>query len=374
MLPGCLLPAQNIVQNPSFEDTKPNALIGPCTFMQYSTYFDETLKYWTTYPSMTPDVLTAVENCAWLPQAHSGVRCIGIINYMPAQDIDQSTDYHEFVRGSLRSPLIPGQRYRLECWVREDSAIIREHLRQVYSPKTPVKPVQSGNLGFYFYLKDPRDPRIPQINFPEIIATNGAWTKLSAEFVAEEPCSYFILGNFYPDRKTATSLSADQNRNIELKNGKIPYPLDKIKRAAYVCIDDISLERVEMPPLAEMERTLLAEKKFTFSANLLFDFGKSDLKPEAGPALDSMAHFLLTHPGIRIGIGGHTDNVGSDEYNLELSEHRAQAVMRYLTDKGINADQLRAKGFGEAKPIADNLTEDGRKANRRVECVILKSD
>lgn len=374
LLPALLLQSQNLVQNPSFEDTKPNALVGPCTFMQYSTYFDETLKYWTTYPSMTPDVLTAVENCPWLPQAHTGVRCIGIINYMPAQDVDQTADYHEFVRGSLRSPLIPGQRYRLECWVREDSSIIREHLSQVYSPKTPVAPVKAGNLGFYFYFNNPRDTRVPQVNFPDVIDTKGGWVKLSAEFVAEEQYSFFILGNFYPDKQTKTSLSAEKNRSIELKNGKISYTLDKIKRASYLCVDDISVERVETPPLATMEKALLTEKKFTFSANLLFDFAKSDLKPEAGPALDSLAHFMLAHPGVRIGIGGHTDNVGSDEYNLDLSERRAQAVQQYLVAKGVNAEQLRAKGFGESKPIADNLTEDGRKANRRVECVVLKSE
>lgn len=368
----CLsLPAQNLVYNPSFEDIKPNAIVVACEFMQYSQYFGEKSRVWTTDAFMTPDLLRAADNCPWLPKAHTGEFCIGIVTYLPASDVDQRDDYHERVRGRLRAPLQPGQRYRVECWVREESSIVREHLSKVYTPKTPVVPTKAGNLGFYFYIANRRlDKEIPQVNFAKVIETNGEWVKLSAEFVPDQPFEYFQIGNFYPDRQTPTNLTPEQVRDVELKNGKIPFGIDRVKRAAYICLDDISVE-----PAASslgVEKALLLEHKFTFSAALLFDSGKSELRPEAGPELDSLVSFLKNYPKIRLGISGHTDNVGTDEYNLDLSERRALAVQQYLQSKGIPPEQTRAKGFGETKPIGDNLTEFGRQTNRRVECVVLK--
>ena len=364
--------AQNLVMNPSFEENKPNAVIVACEFMQYSQYFGEKIKFWTTSAGMTPDVLAAADNCPWLTQTHTGQQCIGIILYLPAADVGEREDYHEIVRGRLKTPLKPGVRYRVACWVREDSSIIREHLANVYTPKTPLLPTKAGNLGFYFYVKEPFDSQKPQVNFSAPIVTNGQWIKLSMEFVPDEPFEYFLLGNFFPDRLTPNNLTADQVRNVEVKNGKIPSGIDKIKRASYLCIDDVLVEAVVPPP--SLERALLVERKFLFSAGVLFDSGKSDLRPEAGSELDSLVEFLQKHPDIRIGISGHTDNVGEEGYNLDLSERRAKAVQQYLLDHGIPAVQVRAKGFGESKPLADNLTEAGRQTNRRVECVVLKKE
>jgi outer membrane protein OmpA-like peptidoglycan-associated protein len=256
--------------------------------------------------------------------------------------------------------------------VREEDDIIREHLAKVYVATTPVVPTKAGNLGFYFYARNPLDTQKPQVNFTEPIVTNGEWVKLSAEFVPNEPFEYFIMGNFFPHRLTATNLTADQNRDVELKNGKIPHGIDKVKRAAYLCIDDVSVEPVAAP--LSLTRALLVERKFTFSAAVLFDTGKSKLRAEAGPELDSLVSFLQKHAEIRIGISGHTDDVGSDAYNLDLSDRRAKAVQQYLIGNGIAEMRIRFKGFGESKPIASNLTEAGRQTNRRVECVVLKTE
>ena len=361
--------AQNLVMNPSFEEIKPKAVIVACEFMQYSQLFDEKTRFWSTSRGMTPDLLKAADNCPWLPMAHSGEQCLGIIIYLPASDVGEREDYQEMVRGRLSQPMKPGEHYRVECWVREDTAIIRQHLAKVYTPKTPVTPTKAGNLGFYFFTKNPLENQKPQVNFAEPIETNGQWVKLSATFVPDEPFEYFMLGNFFPHRLTPTNLSAAQVRDIDLKNGKIPYGIDKIKRASYLCIDDVSVEPT-IP--ASIERSILLDRKFTFSAGVLFDSAKSDLRPACAPALDSLVRVLEKHPEIRIGISGHTDDVGADEYNLDLSERRAKAVQTYLIAHGIDAARLRAKGFGESKPLGSNLTEAGRQANRRVECVVLK--
>jgi len=379
--------AQNLVVNPSFEQLKPNAIVVPCQFMQASVFFGENIETWTTFPNMTPDVLRAAENCPLVPTAHSGEYCLGIIHYLPSEDVGQQNgDYHEAVQGRLSAPLKPGRKYRVEVWVREDSAIILDHLAKVYTPQTPVAPVQAGNLGFAFLVLPQQNVRggfwrlvqdgvlRPQVNFADIIATNGAWVKLSATFVPDRPFQHFIIGNFISDALTANSLTAEQHRRIEERNAVTKVPIDRTKRAGYLCIDDISvmLEVEPDAPVLTMEKQLLQERRFTFSAGVLFDFDKADLRPAAGSELDSLVIFLKKYPKTELGIAGHTDDVGSDEYNLDLSERRAKEVFEYLISKGIPAVRLGSKGFGESRPVADNATEEGRQKNRRVECVLLK--
>jgi len=98
-----------------------------------------------------------------------------------------------------------------------------------------------------------------------------------------------------------------------------------------------------------------------------FDNDKDTLRPEAAAILDDATATLKRYPGLKVEIAGHTDSASSDAHNLDLSQRRANAVMKYFVDKGVAADRLSAKGYGEAQPIADNATKDGRFKNRRVE-------
>ena len=105
--------------------------------------------------------------------------------------------------------------------------------------------------------------------------------------------------------------------------------------------------------------------------NVFFDFDKSELKPESFVELDKLVSYLQ-HNTVRIEIGGHTDNQGSDEYNDRLSESRAKAVYDYLVQMGIPANRLQYRGYGMRVPVADNATEEGRSANRRTEFKIIR--
>ena len=105
--------------------------------------------------------------------------------------------------------------------------------------------------------------------------------------------------------------------------------------------------------------------------NIFFDFGLSVLKPESYEELDRLADYL-SHNDVKIEIGGHTDDQGSDEFNDRLSENRAKAVYDYLVERGIPASRLGYKGYGKRKPVADNATEEGRAANRRTEFTIVR--
>ena len=98
-----------------------------------------------------------------------------------------------------------------------------------------------------------------------------------------------------------------------------------------------------------------------------FEFDKSDIRPDAGVILDEAANQLSQIPGARVSVDGHTDSRGSDAYNQALSERRAASVREYLVNKGVDASRLSSNGYGEAQPVADNASDDGRALNRRVE-------
>jgi OOP family OmpA-OmpF porin len=98
-----------------------------------------------------------------------------------------------------------------------------------------------------------------------------------------------------------------------------------------------------------------------------FDYDKATLRPEAFAILDTNIESLKHWENAKIEVAGHTDSKGSDDYNMKLSQARAETVRDYLISKGIAADRLTAVGYGETKPVADNETEEGRFKNRRVE-------
>ena len=98
-----------------------------------------------------------------------------------------------------------------------------------------------------------------------------------------------------------------------------------------------------------------------------FDSGSANIRAESIPTLDQAAELLLANTSASVNIEGHTDDQGADDFNLALSQDRAQAVLDYLVGQGVDTERLTAAGFGEANPIADNTTEEGRQDNRRIE-------
>jgi OmpA-OmpF porin, OOP family len=104
----------------------------------------------------------------------------------------------------------------------------------------------------------------------------------------------------------------------------------------------------------------------TLAADVLFAFGRADIRPEFYPELDAIADELRRDEG-ELTVVGHTDNVGSERYNQGLSERRARAVADYLAARGIPVSRVAAVGVGESQPVASNATAEGRAQNRRVE-------
>jgi OmpA-OmpF porin, OOP family len=109
-----------------------------------------------------------------------------------------------------------------------------------------------------------------------------------------------------------------------------------------------------------------AAKRSIVLRGINFDFDKANIKPEAEPVLDAAVDVLKENPDVKVRVSGYTDDTGPETYNQGLSERRAKSVRDYLVAHGIDASRLTAVGFGEADPVADNKTKDGRAQNRRV--------
>jgi OOP family OmpA-OmpF porin len=104
-----------------------------------------------------------------------------------------------------------------------------------------------------------------------------------------------------------------------------------------------------------------------------FEYDSATLTAESRPVLDEVAADLKKYPRLKVELQGHTDSRGSDQYNLKLSQRRAEAVREYLIRQGVSPDQLTARGYGETQPKASNDTDEGRAENRRVDMKVLEN-
>ena len=137
---------------------------------------------------------------------------------------------------------------------------------------------------------------------------------------------------------------------------------------AMLCADRSPEPAPEPEPMPEPEPEPVPEfEPVTLSSEVNFAFDSAELRPQAEETLDEVARRLREHTEVSIRIEGHTDSVGSAQYNQGLSERRAESVRDYLASQGIDADRMMAVGYGEERPVATNETDEGRALNRRVE-------
>jgi peptidoglycan-associated lipoprotein len=140
---------------------------------------------------------------------------------------------------------------------------------------------------------------------------------------------------------------------------------DSIRRA-----DSIRNAAAEAARRENERRAAVEAARATLTATVLFDYDRSDIRDDARSALEAKVPILTANPGVRLRVEGHTDNRGSDEYNLALGQRRAVAVKRFLTDRGIDASRIEIASYGEERPSDSSESEDGFARNRRAEFVI----
>jgi outer membrane protein OmpA-like peptidoglycan-associated protein len=129
---------------------------------------------------------------------------------------------------------------------------------------------------------------------------------------------------------------------------------------------DLRVQSGFSEPFVEIILDSIAIGSTTTIGDIFFDFNKATLKPESFYSLDKLVDFLKINPSLIVEIQGHTDSIGTVEFNKKLSLDRANAVVEYLKSKGISESRLKAEGFGSADPVSENASEEGRRKNRRV--------
>ncbi len=348
---------QNIVPNPGFEK------LNRITHKWYynGKAFTEVSKYWESAIFTSPDLYHPKlsipvywkERDFGKASPHKGLCYAGITVYgcgeRDPDEEEKKPHCREVLLALLAEPLVPGQHYYFEMWVRPLPRGLRiNRLGMALSMEKPD------------YLTKPREFWLPTTVEAENILARPGWQKVSGRFVADTAYEYLLIGNFHPDDSTGVLLP------------KVAEPMGY----AYYYIDDVLLKKVPpiLPiPLAKDDlllQTLEVGKTFRLK-HLYFEFDKWDLHPRSYVELNKLVKIMREHPRMKIQINGHTDSEGEERYNIYLSRKRAKSVMAYLISQGISESRLRYKAFGESRPVADNETEEGRQLNRRVEFVIL---
>jgi outer membrane protein OmpA-like peptidoglycan-associated protein/tetratricopeptide (TPR) repeat protein len=163
-------------------------------------------------------------------------------------------------------------------------------------------------------------------------------------------------GNFF------VSIQANKNYALQVQKEKYLFYSQNINLTEASKLKPYELE-ILLEPIATNNKIVLN--------NVFFDFDKSELNSESFVELNKVVELLQKNPTIKIEISGHTDNKGDDKYNLTLSQRRAESVVDYLAQKGIDKTRLTAKGYGETQPVAPNDTEENKAKNRRTEMKVL---
>ena len=278
------------------------------------------------------------------------------------------TEYREYLQTQLKRKLKEGEKYRLTFHVSlsEYSSGAVATIGAVFSEYRLFDTVKSVLM-----KKEERkiNKKItqttstyytPQVvnNHDNVLINTKGWDTISGEFIAKGGEEYLTIGNFFP---------ASHSNVIDLDS------LTYLLPGAYYYIDDITLYCLTCkPPYNPPKDTTKYKVGSTFVLkNIFFEFDKSNILQQSYKELQQLIELLTENPNMKIEIGGHTDDKGTIEYNQRLSENRANAVVKYLINKGISEKRLKYKGYGELHPIDTNETEAGRFNNRRVEFKIL---
>ncbi len=208
------------------------------------------------------------------------------------------------------------------------------------------------------------DPNKDKINVTARLIDEKYKTPVEGKIILKQNGVEKFVGN--SDKKGDCSLFVDPGA----------YEVEITAKGYFPISDDLDLRNVAVNTkyVYELKNGITKlEKGVVFNlTGVNFEFAKDVLLPESKRILDNASKVLLDYPNMVVEIAGHTDNVGDDASNQTLSDKRATSVVNYLKTKGIKESQMKAKGYGEAKPIATNDTPEGRLKNRRVEFIILE--
>ena len=351
ILPFSLV-SQNLVINPGFENLKAPML----KEWAYTNKFNLYVSDWQSLGNM-PAQIYKYDSTIYkgiysstfksLPPSNYGRNMAGIYTYGTGNEPLRS-----YIQGQLTKPLIKGNKYNISFLIAPYD----------FTGELSV----SNNIGIYFSKKKlpvSKESILhykPQFNYKEIppIKNPKEWFTISWTYIAQDTFKYFTIGNFFNNDDT-------KFRNTNKKSHAVEFIIDNVKIEEVIERDTIKEKNL----LNKME----LNKPLTLN-NIYFETGKSNLLDSSFAELNTLFNILKSKPKMVIQISGYTDNIGKTQDNIVLSEARANAVKKYLTDKGIDNNRIIAKGYGSSNPKASNDTAEGRAKNRRVEIMVLKNE
>lgn len=343
--------AQNLVPNPSFEEYAEC----PVTFSTDPKHFGPA--QWNSPSLGTPDYfnkcafgdMDVPRNWAGVSFAHAGFGYAGIYAWSNTRH-----SYREYVQCKLIEPLKAGVLYNLQFHYRLSSysvfaidriglALLNAELKVDHDSLLEVSPA------------------LTRIN--ELETLTNEWYQASANYQARGGEQFLLIGNFSNNAATA-------HMKIEYREGKSLM----LGGSAYFYIDDVLVSPVDIPVIDSLSLSSLATVKPNEAYvlnHINFEFNSFQLLPSSFPQLDFLVSILKKHPPWSIQLNGHTDDQGSDEYNLTLSANRAKSVGEYLQQHGVSSDRIHTQGFGKQKPLLKGNDDQVRSLNRRVEVKFL---
>ncbi len=351
---------QNLVPNPGFEETR------ACP--KNSDYIGGVVA-WNLFPNFSADYFHRCANRYQTIEYHQKFPGDDIMNFSVPRSMFGYQEPHggdayagisfcnEALAVKLIRPLVKDSLYRAEFFINlADSSNVGTRYFGMYFSQSAIRVITDNRmLVTGFILEEP-----PQIqNPPDRFLTDTAnWVSINGIYKAKGGEQYLTIAGFHSYHDSLVQ---------PIRNFR---PLSKVYRSTEKSLGYYFIDDVSVVPYQEIWEPEIG-KPYVLQY-IYFEFDKSDLLAASFDELNRLVEFLNQYPAYKIQITGHTDNIGSDTYNLRLSNDRAKSVADYLLEHSIDSQRVSSSGEGTKNPVADNATEAGRQQNRRVEFVLTE--
>jgi OmpA-OmpF porin, OOP family len=337
---------------------------------------EDWVPFWTTPGNYTPDYISNLRFIDVLDY-HSlfDFKMPEKFNYVGVALFKEADDYSEYIQGNLNGPLIKSKKYCLRIYINSTkySKYLVNRLACYLSP-APVL-IDSQN----------EDSFSPQVIFSFLPTESKEFVTLCGYFNARGGEKVLSIGRF--NKTENLSVTARDN---------FPISQFSLEKSAYYLIDKIELFEIHdsidcncrigingIRPNQKLIDTAnlsiksnlnkLSQGESVVLKNVNFDFNSFILLKSSEATLNTFLEFLNENPTLRVSIEGHTDDIGTEEYNLELSTKRAKSVCNWLVNRGIQQQRLEYKGYGKKQPLINSTEDKNRAINRRVEVKVINN-
>ena len=347
---------QSLIKSPSFEAFSdcPKALGN----------FNNDVDNWSTPTSGSTDYFHGCSEAMGTPKNFNGTQPADFGEGYAGMYFYAPNDYREYLQAELSTPLIKDKKYRVSFYVslaeRSDFAV--KEFGILFSKDKIEIPIKKELSKKHLYKETTNKYTFMEVGYSNFYSDTKDWIQVYTQFTAKGTERFMTMGNFKSNARTRlfkTKKSAQQGAYYYIDMVMVD-ALDEAKTVSNNSGSDKKIDEV-----FEIDKTHIFE-------NLLFEFDRFRLRDPAKKEILVLYDYLNKESALNIVIGGHTDNVGSDTYNLWLSEKRAEAVAYHLLKLGLAKNRIIWKGHGGSKPITTNDNEKGRQQNRRVEFLITE--